>query len=129
MSKLIIVRGLPGSGKSTVAKGFPYFHVEADMFFMKDGSYQFDPTKISNAHRWCSDMVIGAMNKGMDVVVSNTFTQKWEMERYLKEATDRSYEVTIFRCTGSYGNTHNLPVEAMERMSARFENIEGEVLI
>lgn len=41
MKDLILLRGLPGSGKSTVAdligaKGAGYAHFEADMYFMKD---------------------------------------------------------------------------------------------
>ena len=45
MKSLILVRGIPGSGKSTFAKeisyGFPF--LSADDFFMIEGKYQFDP--------------------------------------------------------------------------------------
>ena len=45
--RLILVRGVPGSGKSTfAAKVFPgAFHVENDMFHVKDGEYRFDFNK------------------------------------------------------------------------------------
>lgn len=44
MPMLVIVRGLPGSGKTTyVRENFsPCEHVEADMFFEHKGYYVFD---------------------------------------------------------------------------------------
>ena len=35
MKELILLRGLPGAGKSTLAKRVCNQHIEADMFFMK----------------------------------------------------------------------------------------------
>ena len=45
MKELFLLRGLPGSGKSTLAKSLGGKHIEADMFFMIDGEYQFNFTK------------------------------------------------------------------------------------
>ena len=42
-------------GKSTLAKRVCNQHIEADMFFMKDGEYKFDPTKLKQAHEWCRE--------------------------------------------------------------------------
>ena len=46
MKNLYIVRGLPGSGKSTFARSIakPYQIFEADQYFMKKGKYNFDET-------------------------------------------------------------------------------------
>ncbi len=53
---LYIVRGIPGSGKSTFAKTLGGQHYEADMFFIdENGVYNFDFTKIKDAHQWCID--------------------------------------------------------------------------
>lgn len=129
MSILYIVRGLPGSGKSTFAKTFNCLHVEADNFHMVDGEYNWKPENVSKAHKWCTDMVINAMSVGMDVAVSNTFTQKWELDKYLELAKINRYEIKIFRCTRDYGNVHSVPEEALKKMAERFEDIEGEELI
>ena len=53
---LTLVRGLPGSGKSTFANWIwnEYAICEADKFFYdKEGNYNFDATKLSQAHKWC----------------------------------------------------------------------------
>ena len=65
MKKLILLRGLPGSGKSTFAKSISNEstgHIESDMFFVKDGEYKFDGSKIKDAHNWCQDVVEHWMN-------------------------------------------------------------------
>ena len=57
---LTLVRGLPGSGKSTFANTITneFSVCEADKFFYdKEGNYNFDATKLSQAHKWCRDEV------------------------------------------------------------------------
>ena len=126
MNKLIIVRGLPGSGKSTLARkmletGVADRHVEADMYFMIEGKYQFNPAKLKYAHEWCFEEVRHSLlTRGENVVVSNTFTQLWEAERYIAMAQIEGIEVVIVTCEGEYGSVHNIPEEAMEKMRARF---------
>lgn len=47
--ELLLIRGLPGSGKSTMAKEYAkagYVHCEADQFFEIDGQYRFDASKL-----------------------------------------------------------------------------------
>lgn len=99
MPTLILIRGLPGSGKSTIAKKMTlggFVHVEADMFFEDDNEdYRFNPAHIKEAHRWCQEMTEEFMECGLDVVVSNTFTQKWEMDPYMKLADKYDYDVVI----------------------------------
>ena len=57
---LTLVRGLPGSGKSTFANNITneFSVCEADKFFYdKEGNYNFDATKLSQAHKWCKEQV------------------------------------------------------------------------
>ena len=126
---LYIVRGIPGSGKSTFAKTLGGTHFETDEFFMVDGEYKFDPTKLKDAHRWCQDSVNTAMilnhTAGLNnvIVVSNTFTQEWEMETYFQMADTYGYKVFSVIVENRHGgiNTHGVPEDKLQAMRDRFE--------
>lgn len=126
---LYIVRGVPNSGKSTFAKSLGGTHFEADMFFMKDGEYKFDMTKIKDAHKWCQDSVNTAMimnnTAGLNktIIVSNTFTQEWEMKPYFEMADLHGYKVFSIIVENRHGgvNEHNVPEEVLTNMKNRFE--------
>jgi predicted kinase len=128
MKVLTLVRGCPGSGKSTLAKTLvkkDYCHKEADMFFIDiDGNYKFEPSKIKDAHRWCQEEVDFLMKyEHSPVVVSNTFTQEWEMEAYYKLAEQYGYKVFSIIVENRHGgvNEHGVPADKLEQMKNRFE--------
>jgi predicted kinase len=122
---LYIVRGIPGSGKSTLARELGGIHFEADMFFVdENGDYKFDMDQIKQAHEWCRNSVKGAMRAGeKKVVVSNTFTQEWEMDPYLDIAKEFEYRVFTIIVENRHGNKnlHNVPEEIIEKMKNRFQ--------
>jgi hypothetical protein len=123
--KFYIVRGLPGSGKSTFAKSLGGVHYEADMFFMDENSeYKFDGSKLSDAHNWCRHKVMDAMKDGEPiVVVSNTFTREWEMEPYILLGKELGYKIFVAIVENHHGgkNTHGVPENTIEIMRDRFE--------
>lgn len=125
MTKLTLIRGLPGSGKSTRAKEISRragaVHLEADMWFMRNGKYDFDPSKLFLAHRWCQEQTEQNLKMGNSVVVSNTFTRKREAQFYIDLANRLGVELEIITATGDYGSIHDVPDEAIERMRARWE--------
>jgi predicted kinase len=124
MNELFLLRGLPGSGKSTLAKSLSESHIEADMFFIKDGEYKFDGSKIKDAHNWCQDVVEHWMDENKPkIVVSNTFTQEWEMDNYYKLAERFGYRVYSVIVENRHGgvNEHGVPEEKLEQMKTRFE--------
>jgi predicted kinase len=125
MKELYLLRGLPGSGKSTLAKSISDVHYEADMYFVNaDGEYVFNPALLKDAHNWCQTMTRIAMEYNTPkVVVSNTFTQEWEMEAYYKLAEDYGYVVFSLIVENRHGgiNEHGVPKESLDRMRARFE--------
>jgi len=124
MKILYIVRGIPGSGKSTFANslGCPVF--EADMYFMKDGEYKFEADKLKLAHNWCKLRVEHSMEDDLPkIAVSNTFTQEWEMEAYYKMAKQYGYTVFSVIIENRHGgvNEHGVPEDKLQMMKDRFE--------
>ena len=146
MNTLILVMGLPGSGKTTFARD----HIKsdyvfaADDYFYGDGmEYNFDPSKLKEAHAQCYSRteeqlkrvqrlaMLGKIRRtpGVRVVVTNTFTQKWERDPYINLA--REYNCQLFIVDLYDGgltdeelverNVHGVPVEAIVRMRARYE--------
>jgi predicted kinase len=125
---LYLVRGIPGSGKSTFAKTLvkkDYCHKEADMYFVDDdGNYRFLPSKIKDAHKWCQEEVDFLMRlEHSPVVVSNTFTQEWEMEPYFELAKTYGYKVFSIVVENRHGGTneHGVPEDKIQIMKERFE--------
>lgn len=126
---LTIVRGIPGSGKSTYAKATPYVHVEADQFFVdKEGEYRFDGTKLQMAHEWCLGKVKKELLDDFNVIVSNTFTTLLEMEPYFNFCKKFGFPVRVIKMTGNYGSIHGVPPETIEKMKARWEDYSGEII-
>ncbi len=130
---LFIIRGLPGSGKSTFAKEIisnvkNCTHYEADMFFVQDGQYNYDRNKIGSAHEWCLSKVKEDLMDGKTVIVSNTFTTLREMSPYIDFCKSNSIPFVVYRMTKNYGNIHNVPEEIVKKMNDRFQNYPGEVI-
>lgn len=131
---LYLVRGCSGSGKTTLAKKLLKIidakHFEADMFFMdKEDNYNFNPSKLKQAHTWCRESAHEALKMGSNVIVSNTFTRIWEMQPYLDLFNDKELvdvNVVVITCTGEYDNVHDVPESVVQNMRNRWEAYKGE---
>ncbi len=121
---LFLLRGIPGAGKTSLANSIGGIHYEADMYFTRDGEYKFDPSKLHSAHLWCLGRTEAAMIAGESkIVVSNTFTQEWEMNNYYSLAVLYGYRVFSLIVENRHGgiNEHNVPEEKLEAMRKRFQ--------
>jgi predicted kinase len=132
MKTLYIMRGLPGSGKSTEAAKIGGVICSADDHFVVNGVYAFDPKQLGEAHARCKAKAQGAMRRGEAVVVvDNTNTQAWEARDYRQMARDLGYKVEVVEVGErtpeaielyAERNTHGVPKAAIERMAARWED-------
>ena len=137
MKKIIMIVGIPGSGKTTKAKqimkllGDTAVHYEADQYFTDaEGNYKFDPSKLAEAHDYCQSKTIDSMKKGIkNIIVSNTFIKAWEREPYFRFARTYEYDVMFIRMNTQYETIHGVPAEKIEYMKSQIEQLtENEIV-
>jgi predicted kinase len=147
--KVIIMRGLPGSGKSHyVRENYADAYVcSADLFFerlaLKEGkTYEevFQPWMLSKAHADClHEFIIALAANEPVVIVDNTSTTLWEYENYIGIATtlaDYAVEIIEVPCPDKatlkkfHGrNTHGVPWDSMKAMHSRWERDDRAVSV
>lgn len=130
------MRGLPGSGKSTLARDiianmFPsrrHAYASSDDFFMVNGRYRFDATKLSESHSYSFGTALGAMiDRACDlVVVDNTNITRAEYTPYVAVGKLYGYKTFLIHVDAPVElcverNTHGVPAAVIERMARNFE--------
>lgn len=153
--ELYIIRGIPGAGKTTIARQIvamgrnatlTYAYCDADNFFVhSDGTYKWDPLKIGAAHIKCFNDVLEAMKTNTDVcVVANTFTTLKEMQPYIDLAKKYGYKLNVIRVVSKdydnlelnkvkrfagYLSEHSVPMKTLVKMAERFTDYDDETIV
>lgn len=127
--ELIIVRGLPGSGKSTFARNLTdIMVVEADMWWYRNPKleYQFDMELLRRAHRWSLQTAEAFLANGQGVAVANTNLTFKEAKDYIGFAKAIGVPITVYTMDRevNHGSIHNVPSDVMKRMYDRMETHE-----
>ena len=146
MKYLMILRGCQGSGKSTYAKKltekfkslFKSSAVicSADDYFMVNGVYNFNASKLGHAHSDCYDKVTRAMAAEVKLIVlDNTNVKTGDYKNYLKAAETYGYQVRykVFDALDDESietyikrNVHNVPADTIKRMAKTLKESLGE---
>jgi predicted kinase len=127
---LILLRGLPGSGKSSLAKVLSendkYPVLSIDNYFTNPvtGNYTFDPYKNHLAYKECESKTEDHLRSATPkVFVDNTFTIEWEIEPYFKLAEKYNYRVYVVTVENRHGssNIHSISNEQLQKMAAKYK--------
>ena len=123
---LIILRGVPGSGKSTVAFLFGGMICCTDDYFTDaDGNYNWNLEEVGIAHKTCQVKCEDAMKNNQEkIIIANTNTTDKEMKPYEELAKEYNYKVFYLVIENRHGNNslHNVPEETITKMSDRLRN-------
>ena len=129
---IIILRGLPGSGKSELAVllsengKYPYYSVDDYFTNNQNGIYHFDYTKNHIAYRECIEKTRKSALEGVPkIIVHNTFTMDWELEPYFKLAAELSFRIYVVTVENRHGNinSHGITDEQMKKMAEKYRVI------
>ncbi|GMF09099.1 unnamed protein product [Phytophthora lilii] len=146
---VVILRGIPGSGKSTLGReikqicrhrGVAFTACSADFFFETPRGYVFDVKKLGPAHSKCKGDFTRAIHGDVPhkqrrshqhiVLVDNTSTQRWEYEPYEEIAQSNGSRVYIveMKCPNAITafrmgkrNSHGVPPDKVVSMFLRWE--------
>ena len=129
---LVIIRGLPGSGKSPLARKLnlhrQYIHVEADMWWHRNEArtYDFNRELLPHAHRWSKQTVESFLAVGHDVIVSNTNLTFKEAQDYVHFAKLLYLNIVVYTMDldVNYGSVHGVPEDVLKAMRGRMESHE-----
>lgn len=129
MKQLIILRGVSGAGKSTVAEIISegYWPIcEADQYhYTENGVYDWKPENVGKAHAWCQSVVRDAMASNIKkIIVSNTSTTEKELKPYFTLAEEFGYQVISLVVENRHGNDsiHEVPQHIRDQQEKRLRS-------
>lgn len=132
--RLTIIRGLPGTGKSTYASDLALkagsLFIEADMFRIRNGRYKFDLDELGTCVGVANAIMRKAASVGADVIVAGVLTKVHTIDDLVKqcrqEAPGGRVKLRVIRMRKVYGDIHNVPKHVIAKMAEQFEDYPNE---
>ena len=130
MLSLIILRGLPGAGKTTLAKllsennKWPRFSIDSYFTDPVTNEYNFQFENNHLAYKNCEEQTKTAMeNKTEKIFIDNVFSLDWEIEPYFKLASIYNYSVFVVTVENYHSNknSHSISDEQLQKMAAKYK--------
>ncbi|XP_076992776.1 NEDD4-binding protein 2 isoform X2 [Tamandua tetradactyla] len=141
---LVLLRGLPGSGKSFLARTLQEDNpagivLSTDDYFYINGQYQFDIKYLGEAHEWNQNRAKEAFEKKVSpIIIDNTNLQAWEMKPYVALSQKHKYKV-LFREPDTWWkfkpkelarrNIHGVSKEKITRMLENYQRFVSVPMI
>lgn len=130
---IIMMRGLPGSGKTTMAKTFGGLRLSTDDYWTLGGkSYQFVVALAPYAHKWnLARCHIAMVDQIPLIVIDNTNINRDQMLPYIELATIYDYRVIYAKPDTPWAmdpvecakrSSHNVPEEKVKLMAESWED-------
>jgi predicted kinase len=128
---VILLRSVSGAGKSTfanlLAENEGYVVVSADDYFTDaDGNYNFDASKLGEAHRSCQEnfMYWLTYTDAKCIIVANTNTKERDFSFYENAAKEHGAMFISLIVENRHGNTdvHQVPSFAKENQAKNIMN-------
>jgi hypothetical protein len=121
MRAIFVLRGAPGSGKSTwIARHARNAVVcSADhQFIGPDGVYRFEPDRLPEAHaaslrRWLEEL---SWTTSVPLCADNTNANLWEIAPYVMTAAAYGLRPVVVECDGLYDTHHGVPPDVVRRI-------------
>uniref|UniRef100_F1KV99 NEDD4-binding protein n=1 Tax=Ascaris suum TaxID=6253 RepID=F1KV99_ASCSU len=140
---LLLMRGVPGSGKSYLARellaGTNGVVHSTDNYFVENGVYTFDANKLQEFHLRNLKEAKNAMSNGIKpIIIDNTNIYARHMQAYITQAVKFLYEVYFVEPQTEWKmkaaecarrNTHSIAVEKISYLLETFEAVSLREMI
>lgn len=123
--ELNLVRGLPGSGKSTIGRKFGHTLLEADMYHTTVyGEYLFDHGRVPLASKWLIDTTMRLLVSKQSVTVTGVFCTNKSIWSFKELAEEVGATFTVVEMAQGFTSVHNVPDEVIQIMRDNVEPLD-----